>query len=100
MLVCAIAAKAPTSIEPTDTTQMICCHWSTSSANGPIRTRTNSTTAAIFGATAKNAVTSVAAPRSEEHTSEIQQLMRISYDVFWLKKKIHNMTTSLSNQTL
>src|SRR3546814_9271324 len=29
-------------------------------------------------------------PRSEEHTSELQSLMRISYDVFCLKKKIHN----------
>src|SRR3546814_5096142 len=25
--------------------------------------------------------------RSEEHTSELQPLMRISYAVFWLKKK-------------
>src|SRR3546814_4936991 len=25
--------------------------------------------------------------RSEEHTSELQSLMRISYDVFWSKKK-------------
>src|SRR3546814_3254919 len=28
-----------------------------------------------------------AADRSEEHTSELQSLMRISYAVFWLKKK-------------
>src|SRR3546814_9402145 len=28
----------------------------------------------------------VLAPRSEEHTSELQSLMRISYDVFCLKK--------------
>src|SRR3546814_4930601 len=27
--------------------------------------------------------------RSEEHTSELQSLMRISYDVLCLKKKIH-----------
>src|SRR3546814_6578490 len=27
--------------------------------------------------------------RSEEHTSELQSLMRISYDVFCLKKKTH-----------
>src|SRR3546814_2847064 len=31
----------------------------------------------------------VAAARSEEHTSELQSLMRISYAVFCLKKKIH-----------
>src|SRR3546814_1789103 len=28
--------------------------------------------------------------RSEEHTSELQSLMRISYAVFWLKKKTKN----------
>src|SRR3546814_5473164 len=36
-------------------------------------------------------------PRSDEHTSELQSLMRISYAVFCLKKKtkptIHNPTT-------
>src|SRR3546814_4270449 len=31
--------------------------------------------------------------RSEEHTSELQSLMRISYAVFCLKKKIHKLTT-------
>src|SRR3546814_4725942 len=32
--------------------------------------------------------------RSEEHTSELQSLMRISYAVFCLKKKHHSTTTS------
>src|SRR3546814_1993437 len=32
-------------------------------------------------------LTAVGAPRSEEHTSELQSLMRISYAVFCLKKK-------------
>src|SRR3546814_4486876 len=42
------------------------------------------------------------APRSEEHTSELQSLMRISYAVFCLKKKtiqlssISNITTTLT----
>src|SRR3546814_1417127 len=31
--------------------------------------------------------------RSEEHTSELQSLMRISYAVFCLKKKIYTYTT-------
>src|SRR3546814_2319344 len=31
--------------------------------------------------------------RSEEHTSELQSLMRISYAVFCLKKKTHTPTT-------
>src|SRR3546814_16485656 len=37
--------------------------------------------------------------RSEEHTSELQSLMRISYAVFCLKKKIQtkNISTNLSN---
>src|SRR3546814_3350120 len=37
----------------------------------------------------------IAPPRSEEHTSELQSLMRISYAVFCLKKKkkLHNTTT-------
>src|SRR3546814_2265242 len=34
--------------------------------------------------------------RSEEHTSELQSLMRISYAVFCLKKKT-NMTTNVKN---
>src|SRR3546814_4414490 len=32
-------------------------------------------------------------PRSEEHTSELQSLMRISYAVFCLKKKKQKQTT-------
>src|SRR3546814_3200525 len=35
-------------------------------------------------------------PRSEEHTSELQSLMRISYAVFCLKKKITQNITSNS----
>src|SRR3546814_2674340 len=43
------------------------------------------------------------APRSEEHTSELQSLMRISYAVFCLKKKIqppiqtHHTRTKVRN---
>src|SRR3546814_5278586 len=36
--------------------------------------------------------------RSEEHTSELQSLMRISYAVFCLKKK--KITTSISSKKL
>src|SRR3546814_5282109 len=35
--------------------------------------------------------------RSEEHTSELQSLMRISYAVFCLKKKKINKTTNAAN---
>src|SRR3546814_2530608 len=39
--------------------------------------------------------------RSEEHTSELQSLMRISYAVFCLtKKNNHNRTTDPHTQTL
>src|SRR3546814_1290582 len=47
-------------------------------------------------ATSRHAATTSApiSPRSEEHTSELQSLMRISYAVFCLKKK-KNKKTSL-----
>src|SRR3546814_2634576 len=38
--------------------------------------------------------------RSEEHTSELQSLMRISYAVFCLKKKKNNTNHTLKNQLL
>src|SRR3546814_9394049 len=37
------------------------------------------------------------APRSEEHTSELQSLMRISYAVFCLKKTKKHKTLSLED---
>src|SRR3546814_9920410 len=40
-----------------------------------------------------------AAGRSEEHTSELQSLMRISYAVFCLKKKKHTPTRYTHNHT-
>src|SRR3546814_7292760 len=38
--------------------------------------------------------------RSEEHTSELQSLMRISYAVFCLKKKKHHITSLLHIDTV
>src|SRR3546814_1374673 len=38
------------------------------------------------------AVAPIMLPRSEEHTSELQSLMRISYAVFCLKKTTHTTT--------
>src|SRR3546814_6553024 len=38
-------------------------------------------------------------PRSEEHTSELQSLMRISYAVFCLKKKITTIKPEKYTQT-
>src|SRR3546814_8348870 len=37
----------------------------------------------------------IALVRSEEHTSELQSLMRISYAVFCLKKKTHKNTEQI-----
>src|SRR3546814_7987355 len=41
----------------------------------------------------------VASRRSEEHTSELQSLMRISYAVFCLKKKNISINTQYPNHT-
>src|SRR3546814_5563259 len=38
--------------------------------------------------------------RSEEHTSELQSLMRISYAVFCLKKKTNTYTTNTLDNSL
>src|SRR3546814_6307911 len=38
--------------------------------------------------------------RSEEHTSELQSLMSLSYAVFCLKKKKHNNIIKILNSTL
>src|SRR3546814_8457312 len=50
----------------------------------------------------KDASITASRPRSEEHTSELQSLMRISYAVFCLKKKkqmtIPNTTTKTINR--
>src|SRR3546814_6212029 len=42
-----------------------------------------------------SAVLSLVGIRSEEHTSELQSLMRISYAVFCLKKKIHKLKKNI-----
>src|SRR3546814_8505787 len=51
----------------------------------------------------KTQIIPVHTPRSEEHTSELQSLMRISYAVFCLKKKIkikqYQDTTNTSTLT-
>src|SRR3546814_6680176 len=45
---------------------------------------------AVFAGRAMPGSVVVIKTRSEEHTSELQSLMRISYAVFCLKKKKHN----------
>src|SRR3546814_5262571 len=66
--------------------------WSTVCSNAPPAIdRTDHATAFVGAAQVPPAAT-----RSEEHTSELQSLMRISYSVFCLKKKKIND----SNHTL
>src|SRR3546814_1155922 len=55
--------------------------------------------AAIFGAVSRNSLLWADKTRSEEHTSELQSLMRSSYEVFCLEKKINRSkqrTTTLT----
>src|SRR3546814_7086408 len=56
---------------------------------------------AAFGGTAYRIVRrgEGGAPRSEEHTSELQSLMRISYAVFCLKKKKKNNNNNKTETT-
>src|SRR3546814_1232392 len=50
-----------------------------------------------FASTTRKVVPGV---RSEEHTSELQSLMRISYAVFCLKKKKHNNQPVTTDHTI
>src|SRR3546814_9545777 len=52
------------------------------------------------GADAQQRVVAPHAGRSEEHTSELQSLMRISYAVFCLKKKIPLIIDTIHQQTI
>src|SRR3546814_4833506 len=47
-----------------------------------------------------DSIRAFAALRSEEHTSELQSLMRISYAVFCLKKKTNTQETSITQQII
>src|SRR3546814_9722602 len=61
-----------------------------------IRDRINFAGARIF-TLADGEINALTGGRSEEHTSELQSLMRISYAVFCLKKKINHTTTTIKN---
>src|SRR3546814_1502095 len=49
---------------------------------------------------ARGSTRRIFAGRSEEHTSELQSLMRISYAVFCLKKKKNTLQHTTTNHTI
>src|SRR3546814_4193563 len=65
---------------------------SAASSSGSLRSMMADTTRSPVALTRASSVAPdpVGPPRSEEHTSELQSLMRISYAVFCLKKKKKN----------
>src|SRR3546814_1843795 len=63
------------------------CRAAGRTASPSARDRTTSAARAWCGSAARRP------PRSEEHTSELQSLMRTSYAVFWLKKKKYAINT-------
>src|SRR3546814_5284974 len=67
-------------------------HWG--GARSPAAERYGSSVVAL------DATTGAPRWRSEEHTSELQSLMRISYAVFCLKKKKRNRTTALIHSNI
>src|SRR3546814_7283317 len=81
----------PSSSSPTPLVRDPATHGCTPSVphagHSPQRGRKVSTTRWPTG---KRSSSSDSAPRSEEHTSELQSLMRISYAVFCLKKKTNH----------
>src|SRR3546814_5200224 len=86
-----ISAAQPASFAPHCRARSPAVSTNTSSrieASLPLgRTVTSLTCGQRLATVAANA--SAASRRSEEHTSELQALMRISYAVFCLKKKTH-----------
>src|SRR3546814_2096699 len=83
--------RAGSPFAPIDTTLSLCSifHWSgVTGAQGIQPVRLTRSPAVLSGIVRKLGSRLVAlAIRSEEHTSELQSLMRISYAVFCLKKK-------------
>src|SRR3546814_7389688 len=73
---------------PSDRSMMACAFWSSAAVTKPGGLRLPMLIRSWLS-WKKNGSTSARA-RSEEHTSELQSLMRISYAVFCLKKKKNN----------
>src|SRR3546814_5266554 len=86
--------RRPTRSTRTDTlfpyTTLFRSSWNLSLLDVPMKA-----TAAMI-TTAISATMSAYSTRSEEHTSELQSLMRMSYAVFCLKKKKNNKTKKIT----
>src|SRR3546814_9744105 len=65
----------------------------------PNRSRTSETVTARFMRCSCHQESVPTGARSEEHTSELQSLMRISYAVFCLKKETHKSTITNNTRT-
>src|SRR3546814_5608489 len=61
----------------------------------PIHNRDRSLGNLIHSQLARDSIRGIQPNRSEEHTSELQSLMRISYAVLCLKKKNHIITNKI-----
>src|SRR3546814_10169458 len=83
---CATMTKAKPGSAPVEITTSGRCR-SRHSIAWPTHSRKRNGVFLLQSATIANGVL----PRSEEHTSELQSLMRISYAVFCLKKKKHKI---------
>src|SRR3546814_3452891 len=91
-----LALAAATSSPPTSATSAVNTSRSRSpSKNGSSALHHFAISTPICSPTASTAA--LPANRSEEHTSELQSLMRISYAVFCLKKKKKTQTQRPSN---
>src|SRR3546814_5439069 len=85
----AIAGECATATRLKATACSVCPDGKLNSSSGAIHARMRTSAANGRGRRAQRliALYSSSATRSEEHTSELQSLMRISYSVFCLKKK-------------
>src|SRR3546814_1555049 len=62
---------------------------------GPEASKTGFDSTALWARTGLMDAVRASRERSEEHTSELQSLMRISYAVFCLKKKTTNVSNNI-----
>src|SRR3546814_7682440 len=95
---CLTCRSDPKTSLPTDSALWTINSSSTGTRAGLCATR-GSRSISTFG-TSFRSLTSSTTIRSEEHTSELQSLMRISYAVFCLKKKQHYIQHTQNNQRI